>query len=162
MHFNNILFMLHNYSFALCRMLTARLMQRQQVAEMVQRSQQLVPDVQQVGAQRRGHALQILLVILYAPLECGQRVERPQRHVRQGGARALGAQHRFHKAVHLIVQRLVQLVGGFVLGVAVRVPVVQLCRVQHFRHGAHYAIRAVFLSASLMVVASLMLSSPIS
>jgi hypothetical protein len=46
-----------------------------------------------------------------------------------------------------------------VLGVAVRVPVVQLCRVQHFRHGAHYAIRAVFLSASLsaslLMVASL-------
>jgi hypothetical protein len=57
-----------------------------------------------------------------------------------------------------------------VLGVAARVPVVQLCRVQHFRHGAHYAVRAVFLSISLMVDASLMvvaslsasLSSPIS
>jgi len=132
-------------------------MQRQQVAEMVQRSQQLVPDVQQVGAQRRGHALQILLVILYAPRECGQRVERPQRHVRQGGARALGAQHRFHEAVHLIVQRLVQLVGGFVLGVAARVPVVQLCRVQHFRHGAHHAVRAVFISISLLMAASLMM-----
>ena len=47
----------------------------QHVAELVQRTQQLVPDVQQVGAQRRGHALQILLVVLYAVLQCGQRVE---------------------------------------------------------------------------------------
>jgi hypothetical protein len=132
-------------------------MQCQQVAEMVQRSQQLVPDVQQVGAHGRGHALQILLVILYAPLECWQRIERAHRHVRQAGARIFGTQHRFHKAVHLIVQRFVQLVGGFVFGVAACAPVVQLCRVQHFSHGAHYAVRAVFISISLIGSLSLMM-----
>jgi len=50
------------------------LVQAQHVAELIQRAQQLVANVQQVGAQRCGHALQVLLVVLYAPLQSGQRV----------------------------------------------------------------------------------------
>jgi hypothetical protein len=131
------------------------LVQRQQVAELVQRTQQFVPDVQQVGSQRCGHALQILLIILYAPLECGQCVVCVQRHVRQICTRVLRAQQLLHEAVRLFRQRLVQLVGGFVLGVAVRAPVVQLHHVQHFRHRGHYGIHAVVvfidaLSAALI------------
>ena len=58
------------------------LVQAQHVAELVQRAQQLVPNVQQVGAQRCGHAPQVPLVVLYAPLQCGQRVVRV--HVQTG------------------------------------------------------------------------------
>lgn len=66
-----------------------------------------------------------------------------QRHVRQICTRVLRAQQLLHEAVRLFRQRLVQLVGGFVLGVAVRAPVVQLHHVQHFRHRGHYGIHAV-------------------
>ena len=76
----------------------------QHVAELVQRTQQLVPDVQQVGAQRRGHALQILLVVLYAVLQCGQRVERLHAQLRQVGTRVFGTQQLLHEAVHLLGQ----------------------------------------------------------
>ena len=58
-------------------MRTNELMQAQHVAELVQRAQQLVPDVQQVGAQRCGHAPQVPFVILHALLQRGQRVVRP-------------------------------------------------------------------------------------
>ena len=116
------------------------LVQAQHVAELIQRAQQLVANVQQVGAQRCGHALQVLLVILYAKLQSGQRVVCVQWHVRQGGTRVLGTQQLLHKAVHLLRQRFVQVVGGFVLRIAVRAPMIQLYCVQHFRHCGHYAV----------------------
>ena len=128
-------------------------MQTEHVAELVQRAQQLVPDVQQVGAQRGGHALQIPLVVLYAPLQFGQRVVRAQRHVREGGSGVLGPQQLLHEAVHLLGQRLVQVVGGFVHRIAVRAPVVQFNGVQHLGQRGHYAVRAV--SASLMALVAL-------
>jgi len=112
--------------------LMEELMQAQHVAELVQRAQQLVPNVQQVGAQRCGHAPQVPLVVLYAPLQCGQRVVRVHAQVRQTGPRLLGPQQLLHEAVHLLGQRLVQVVGGLVLQVAVRAPVVQLDGIQHF------------------------------
>lgn len=125
----------------------------QHVAELVQRTQQLVTNVQQVGSHRRGHVLQILLVVLHAALQCGQLVVCSQRHVRQIGTRVLGTQHFFNEAVHLLGQRLVQVVRGLVHRIAVRAPVMQFNDVQHFCHGGHYAVRAVFgasLIASLM------------
>ena len=92
--------------------------------------------------------------MLHAPLQFGQRVVRAQRHVRQGGTAVLGPQQLLHKAVHLLGQRLVQVVGGFVHRIAVRAPVVQFNGVQHFRQRGHYAVRAV--SASLMALMDLM------
>ena len=77
-------------------------MQAQHVAELVQRAQQLVPNVQQVGAQRCGHAPQVPLIILYATLQCGQRVVRVHAQVRERGARLLGSQQLLHEAVHLL------------------------------------------------------------
>ena len=57
------------------------LVQGQHVAELVQGPQQLVPNVQQVGAERCGHALQVPLVVLHAPLQFGQRVVRPHAQI---------------------------------------------------------------------------------
>jgi len=63
----------------------------------------------------------------------------------------LGPQQLLHEAVHLLRQRLVQVVGGFVHGVVVRAPVVQLYCVQHFGQRGHYAVGAVaFMAASLI------------
>ena len=118
-------------------------MQAQHVAELVQRTQQLVPNVQQVGAQRCGHAPQVPLIILYATLQCGQRVVRVHAQVRERGARLLGPQQLLHKAVHLLRQRFVQVVGGLVHGVVVRAPVVQLDDMQHVRQRANNAVGAV-------------------
>jgi len=134
----------------------------QHVAELVQRTQQLVANVQQVGSQRRGHVLQILLVVLHAALQCGQLIVCSQRHVRQIGTRVLGTQHFFNEAVHLLGQRLVQVVRGLVHRIAVRAPVMQLNNVQHFCHGGHYAVRAVFrasLTVASLTVASLTVAS---
>ena len=118
-------------------------MQTEHVAELVQRAQQLVPDVQQVAAQRCGHAPQVPLVILNAPLQRRQRVVRLHAQTGQIGARLLGPQQLLHKAVHLFRQRFVQVVGGLVHGVVVRAPVVQLYCVQHFGQRGHYAVGAV-------------------
>jgi len=118
-------------------------MQTEHVAELVQRAQQLVPDVQQVAAQRCGHAPQVPLVILNAPLQRRQRVVRLHAQTGQIGARLLGPQQLLHEAVHLFRQRFVQVVGGLVHGVVVRAPVVQLYCVQHFGQRGHYAVGAV-------------------
>ena len=107
-------------------------MQAEHVAELVERAQQLVPNVQQVGAQRCGHAPQVPLVVLNTPLQRRQRIVRVHAQVRQTGPRVLGPQQLLHEAVHLLGQRLVQVVGGLVLRVAVRAPVVQLDGIQHF------------------------------
>lgn len=107
-------------------------MQAEHVAELVERAQQLVPNVEQIGAQRCGHAPQVPLVVLNTPLQCRQRVVRVHAQVRQIGPRVLGPEQLLHEAVHLLRQRLVQVVGGLVLRVAVRAPVVQLDGVQHF------------------------------
>lgn len=122
-------------------------MQAQHVAELVQRAQQLVPDVQQVAAQRCGHPPQVPLVILNAPLQRRQRVVRIHAQVRQIGARLLGPQQLLHEAVHLFRQRFVQVVGGLMHGVVVRAPVVQLDCVQHLGQRGHYAVGAVAFSA---------------
>lgn len=122
-------------------------MQTEHVAELVQRAQQLVTDVQQVAAQRCGHAPQVPLVILNAPLQRRQRVVRLHAQIGQIGARLLGPQQLLHEAVHLFRQRLVQVVGGFVHGVVVRAPVVQLDCVQHLGQRGHYAVGAVAFSA---------------
>jgi hypothetical protein len=122
-------------------------MQTEHVAELVQRAQQLVTNVEQVGAQRCGHALQVPLVMLHAPLQCGQRVVRVHVQVRQRGAGVLGSQQLLHKAVHLLRQRFVQVVGGLVHRVVVRAPVMQLDNVQHFRQRGHYAVGAVGAAA---------------
>ena len=118
-------------------------MQAEHVAELVQRAQQLVPNVEQVGAQGCGHAPQVPLVVLNTPLQCRQRVVRVHAQVRQIGPRLLGPQQLLHEAVHLLGQRLVQVVGGLVLRVAVRAPVVQLDGVQHVRQRANNAVGAV-------------------
>ena len=123
------------------------LMQTEHVAELVQRAQQLVTDVQQVAAQRCGHAPQVPLVILNAPLQRRQRVVRLHAQIGQIGARLLGPQQLLHEAVHLFRQRLVQVVGGLMHGVVVRAPVVQLDCVQHLGQRGHYAVGAVAFSA---------------
>jgi hypothetical protein len=51
----------------------------------------------------------------------------------------------------------VQVVGCLVHGVVVRAPVMQLNDVQHFCHGGHYAVRAVFRAA--LITASLTVAS---
>jgi len=136
----------------------------QHVAELVQRTQQLVPNVQQVGAQRCGHVLQILLVELYAVLQCGQRVERPHVQLREVGTRVFGTQQLLHEAVHLLGQRFVQVVGGFVHRIAVRAPVVQLYHDPHFRHRGHYVVDAILIDLVTMAPmgsAALMGSAPL-
>ena len=122
-------------------------MQAQHVAELVQRAQQLVPNVQQVGAQRCGHAPQVPLVVLNTPLQRRQRVVRVHAQVRQIEPRVLGPQQLLHEAVHLLGQRLVQVVSGLVHGVVVRAPVVQLDDVQHVDQGANNAVGAVCVLA---------------
>ena len=129
-------------------------MQTEHVAELVQRAQQLVPDVQQVAAQRCGHAPQVPLVILNTPLQRRQRVVRLHAQTGQIGARLLGPQQLLHEAVHMLGQRLVQVVGGLVLRVAVRAPVVQLYCVQHFCQRGHYAVGAVaFMAYASLITA---------
>jgi len=118
-------------------------MQAQHVAELVQRTQQLVTDVQQIGTQRCGHALQILLVELHAPLQCGQRVIRPHALVYHVGTGVLGTQQLLHEAVHLLRYRLMQVVGGFVHRVAVRAPMVQLYHDSHLGQSAYHVVHAV-------------------
>jgi len=131
----------------------------QHVAELVQRTQQLVPDVQQVGSQRCGHALQVLLVVLYLVLQCGQRVERPHAQLRQVGTRVFGTQQLLHKAVHLLGQRLVQVVGGFVHRIAVRAPVVQLYHDHHFRHRGHHVVDAILIDSLTMAFIVVLMGS---
>ena len=118
-------------------------MQAEHVAELVERAQQLVPNVEQVGAQRCGHAPQVPLVVLNTPLQRRQRVVRVHAQVRQTGPRVLGPQQLLHEAVHLLRQRFVQVVGGLVHGVVVRAPVVQLDDMQHVRQRANNAVGAV-------------------
>ena len=70
----------------------------------------------------------------------------------------LGPQQLLHKAVHLLRQRFVQVVGGLVHGVVVRAPVVQLYCVQHFGQRGHHAVGAVACPAVLNAPASLLRS----
>ena len=65
----------------------------------------------------------------------------------------LGPQQLLHEAVHLLGQRLVQVVSGLVHGVVVRAPVVQLDDVQHVDQGANNAVGAVRFGTAFCVLA---------
>ena len=61
-----------------------------------------------------------------------------------------GTQQLLHEAVHLLGQRLVQVVGGFVHRIAVRAPVVQLHHYTHFGHCGHYVVDAILIDSVTM------------